>query len=93
MNTSNGTNANDKIEALRKREAALKAAIAAEQVRRQKAQAKIAAREFSAVGEALCKYAAKSPEFHSTLKAMLSAAVGTIDEATKKFLSSRGWGL
>jgi len=93
MKTVNGTNGNEKIETLRKRETALKAAIAAEQVKQQKAKAKLQAREFSAVGEALCKYAAKSPEFQTTLNAMLGAAVATIDEPSKKFLSSRGWRL
>jgi hypothetical protein len=90
---NNGTSRTEKLDALRKREAALKAAIAAEQVKQQKAKEKLQAREFFAVGEALCMYAAQAPEFHSTLKAMLGAAVAAIDEPTKRFLCSRGWGL
>jgi len=86
MDTKNGS---EKIEALRKREAALKAAIAAEQVRQQKAQAKLQVREFSAVGEALVKYAGQSPDFKLMLKQVLASAV--TDEPTRKFLSGRGW--
>jgi len=86
MDTKNGS---EKIEALRKREAALKAAIAVEQVRQQKAQAKLQAREFSTVGEALCKYAGQSPDFRLMLKQVLASAV--TDEPTRKFLSGRGW--
>ena len=85
------TNGNGKIEALRKREAALKAAIAAEHVRQQKAKAKLQAREFAAVGEALCTYGSQSPEFHSALKQMVAAAITVANEAARKFLSSRGW--
>jgi tRNA A37 threonylcarbamoyladenosine dehydratase len=89
MEGKNGTNGNDKIEALRKREAALKAAIAAEQVKQQKARARLEAREFSTVGEALCKYAGQSPDFKLMLKQVLASAV--TDEPTRKFLSGRGW--
>jgi len=79
----------DKIEILRKREAALKAAIAAEQVKQQKAKAKLQAREFVTVGEALCKYAAQSPDFHLMLRQVLQTAV--TDDASRKFLAGRGW--
>jgi hypothetical protein len=85
----NGTNGNDKILALRKREAAIKAALVAEQVRQQKAKAKLAAREFALVGEALCKYAAQSPDFHLMLKQVLASAV--TDDVARKFLIGRGW--
>jgi len=61
----------DKLEILRTKEAALKAAIAAEQVRQQKAKAKLQAREFATVGEAVCTYASRSPDF----KAMVSEAL------------------
>jgi hypothetical protein len=83
------TNGNDKIEALRKREAALKAAIASEQVKQQKEQARLQAREFSTIGEALCKYAGQSADFKLMLKQVLTSAI--TEEPTRKFLSSRGW--
>jgi len=93
MKPINVTNGNEKVEAMRRRFAAYKAKLDQAVVRDQKAKAKLLKREFSAVGEALCKYAAHSPEFHATLKSMLGAAVASIDEATKRFLSGRGWGL
>ena len=86
MNEANG---NGKIEALRKREAALKAAIAAEQVKQQKVKAKLQAREFATVGEALCKYAAQSAEFRLMLQQVLQSAV--MGDAERKFLAGRGW--
>jgi len=86
------TNGNGKIEALRKREAALKAALAAELVKQQKAKAKLAAREFAEVGEALCKYAAQSPDFKTMLRQVLPVAVAAVcDDASRKFLAGRGW--
>jgi hypothetical protein len=89
---NNETNGNGKIEALRKKEAALKAAIAAEHVKQQKAKAKLAAREFAEVGEALCKYAAQSPEFKTMLQQVLPVAMAAVsDEASRKFLAGRGW--
>jgi hypothetical protein len=86
METKNG---NDKIEALRRREQALKTAIAAEQVKQQKANAKQQAREFSTVGEALVTYAAQSADFKLMLKQVLASAV--TDGPTRKFLAGRGW--
>jgi hypothetical protein len=83
------SNGNGKLEALRKREAALKAALAAELVKQQKAKAKMAAREYATVGEALVKYAAQSPDFHLMLKQVLASAV--TDDASRKFLAGRGW--
>jgi hypothetical protein len=80
---------NEKIAALRKKETALKSALAAALVEAQRAKAKLQAREFAAVGEALCKYAGQSPDFKLMLKQVLASAV--TDEPTRKFLSSRGW--
>jgi hypothetical protein len=92
METKSGTNGN-RIEALKKRESEIHKQILALNENKRRREARLAAREFSAVGEALCKYAAQSPEFHKTLKAMLGAAVATIDESTKTFLARQGWGL
>jgi hypothetical protein len=88
----NGATGNGKIEALRKREAALKAALAAELVKQQKAKAKLAAREFATVGETVCKYAGQSPEFKTMLQQVLPVAAAAVaDEPARKFLASRGW--
>jgi hypothetical protein len=86
-NTSNGS----KLDALRKREAALREAITKEKIREEKAKAKVLAREFASVGETLCKHAAQSRDFHSTLRQMIAAAIAAADEPTRKFLASRGW--
>ena len=81
---------NEKIAALRKKEKVLKSALAAALVEAQGAKAKLQAREFSAVGEALCKYADQSsPDFKLMLKQVLASAV--TDEPTRKFLTMRGW--
>jgi hypothetical protein len=86
------TGGNNKLETLRQREAALKAAIAAEQVKQQKAKAKLEAREFSHVGEVLCKYAGQSPEFKTMLRQVMPSAIAAAgDDAARKFLTSRGW--
>lgn len=82
-------NGNGILETLLSKEAALRAAIAAEKVRQQKAAAKLQAREFVTVGEALVKYAGQSPDFHLMLKQVLQTAV--TDEAARKFLAGRGW--
>jgi len=57
------TNGSEKIEALRKREAALKAAIAAEQVRQQKQKAKELKRDFADIGETLAGMHGRLPPF------------------------------
>ena len=87
MNNSNDVN--PKLEALRKREAALKAAIAAENVRQQKRKEKDDARLFAIVGEALVSYGAQSPDFKTMLQQVLATAV--TDERARQFLAARGW--
>lgn len=78
-----------KIEKLRKREAALRAAIAEEKVRQLKAKERLEAREFAVVGEALVRYAGQSPEFRTMLQQVLPSAV--TDEKAQRFLHERGW--
>lgn len=87
MNSGNAVN--PKLEALRKREAALKAAIAAEQVRQQKQREKSDARLFSIVGAALVAYGTESHDFKTMLRQVLASAV--TDERSRQFLGSRGW--
>jgi hypothetical protein len=85
----NSVSGNAKIETLLKREAALKAAIAEEKVRQQKAKERVEAREFATVGEALVRYAGQSPEFKTMLRQVLPTAV--TDERARRFLQERGW--
>jgi hypothetical protein len=81
-------NAN-KLEVLRKREAALKAAIAEEQVRQQKRRDKNRARLASIVGVALLEEAARVPDFELLLKQTLKKAVN--DDKAVKFLTEMRW--
>ena len=67
MPNSSGNN-NDRLEALRKKEIAVRAAIAAEKVRQQKRKEKNDVRVFGIVGEALTRYAEQSPDFRLMLK-------------------------
>ena len=87
MSETNG-NAN-RLAALRKREATLKAAIAAEQVRQQRRKDKENARLFSVLGEALAHYATKSPDFKLMLKQVLQSA--ELRDTDRAFLAGKGW--
>ena len=87
MNEANG-NA-DRLAALRKREAALKAAIAQEQVRQQKLKEKRHARLAAIVGAALLEEAARVPDFELLLKQTLKKAVK--DDKAVKFLTEMRW--
>ena len=89
MQNNSGGDANSRIGALLKREAALKEAITKEKIRQLKANAKLEAREAAIVGDALCKYAAKSLDFKLMLKQVLASAV--TEDAARKFLANRGW--
>jgi hypothetical protein len=80
---------NGRLEALRKREAALKAAIAEELVRQQKRKAADDARAASVVGEALLRHAEHSPQFTTMLKQVLQAA--TLADSDRAFLTKKGW--
>lgn len=86
---NNKTDGNERIEALRKREQAIKAAIAAEQIRRQKRKEKDDARLFSIVGAALVQNAAQSPDFRLMLNQVLQSAA--LREADRLFLAAKGW--
>jgi hypothetical protein len=81
---------NSKLEALRKREAALKAAIAIEKVRQQKREEKEEARLHSIIGQALLQNAHQHPDFELMLKGILKSAT-TFGESEKKLLRAKGW--
>lgn len=89
LNTNGGGNTNNRIDALRRREAALKAAIAAEKVRQQKRKEKDDARVFAVVGEALTRYAEQSPDFRLMLKQVLQSA--DLRDTDRAFLAGKGW--
>lgn len=87
MNERNG---NEKLDALRKREAALKTAIAAEKVRNQKRNEKEHARLCSVIGAALVHNAALHPDFEGMLKSILQTAA-SISDSDRKLLRAKGW--
>jgi hypothetical protein len=91
VKTKGATNDNDKIEALRKRKAALDAALTLEIGKQQKAEAKNLKREFSTVGEALVKYSRENADFKLMLQQVLPTAI--TEDAKRVFLRGRGWAI
>lgn len=81
-------NAN-RLTVLRKREAALKAAIAQEQVRQQKRREKDRARLAAIIGAALLEEAGRVPDFELLLRQTLKKAVK--DDKAVKFLTEMRW--
>jgi hypothetical protein len=79
----------DKLAALRNREAALKQAIAEEQVRLQKRREKDRTRLALIVGEALLGEAARVPDFALLVKQTLKKNV--TDDKTARFVEQMGW--
>jgi len=79
-----------KLEALRKREAALKAAIAMEKIRQQKRDEKDASRLHSIIGQALVQSAREHSDFELMLKGILKSA-STLGDSEKKLLRAKGW--
>ncbi len=89
MPNSLGGKDSSRIDLLRQREAALKAAIATEKVRQQKRREKEAAREAAVIGEALTGHARQSPDFRLMLKQVLGTA--ELRESDRAFLAQKGW--
>lgn len=82
----------DRIEALMKRETALRAALAAERMKQAKLDAKDLKKEFATVGEVLVLYTRQSAEFKTMLKQVLPVAAAAVaDESVQRFLKTRGW--
>ena len=88
MNDGNG-NRNGRIELLRKREAEIRAAIAAETVKRKKREFRDLERLKSIIGGALLATAAEDPAFAVHLKERLQKAA--LVESETNFLRSKGW--
>jgi hypothetical protein len=91
METTNGTNGPGRIEFLKQKEREIRARLAAEQAKQQKAKQKSLKREFSDLGETLCSYASQSPPFRAALREMVATAITVAQEPTRKRLSDRGW--
>jgi len=89
MTIDHSAKGNARLDALQQREAALKAAIAAEKVRQQKREEKDAARLNSIIGAALARYASQSPEFKLMLQQVLQSA--EMRETDRAFLAGEGW--
>jgi len=84
-----GDKNNSRIDLLRQREAAVRAAIAAEKVRQQKRRDKDVAREAAVIGEALVRHAGQSADFGLMLKQVLGTA--ELRESDRAFLALKGW--
>ena len=79
----------EKIEALRRRELAVRSAIAAAQTLRQKREEREYRRLVGIVGTALLTYAAQASDFDLMIRGILKTAV--TDERSRKFLADLGW--
>ena len=87
-NKTNGTNSG-RIAALKERERQIRAAIAAETVKRKKREFKEFERLKNIIGGALLSNAAEDPTFASHLKERLQKAV--VVESERNLLRSKGW--
>jgi hypothetical protein len=86
MNNGNG---NGRIEALKKKEADIRARLAAEQLKIKRRMDRENARLFALVGEALCRNAGQNPDsFGLMLKQVLASAV--TDDRSREFLRMKG---
>lgn len=89
MLKNSGGSSSDRLAELHRREAALRAAIAEEKVRQQKRKEKMDARVFAIVGEALTRYAERSPDFRLMLRQVLQSA--ELRDTERAFLAANGW--
>lgn len=88
MNDDNG-NRNGRIETLRERERQIRAAIAAETVKRKKREFKEFERLKNIIGGALLASAAEDTTFTQHLRERLAKCA--VVESDKTFLRSKGW--
>ena len=89
MDNNRRNGSNERIELLKKREAEIRAAIAAETVKRKKREFKEFERLKNIVGGALLANAAEDPVFAAHLKERLQKAV--VVEGERNLLRSKGW--
>jgi hypothetical protein len=78
-----------RLDALRKREASLKAAIAEEQRRHQRRSARAHARLVSLLGSTVIAHTARDPNFKLMLQQVLRTA--ELDARSRQFLSTMDW--
>ena len=91
MRMNDATTEDARIEQLRKRDSEIRARIVALNEQKRRREAKLLAREFSAMGELLCTHAAQSQEFHAALKRLVAAAITGASEPMRRFLAERRW--
>lgn len=80
---------NDKIEALRKREAEIRAKIAAEETKRRKREEKEESRVKLLVGGAFLADVEKNPDTRAGVVAVIDRAI--TNEKDRAFLKAQGW--
>jgi uncharacterized protein (DUF2342 family) len=81
-------NGETRLETLKKREQAIKDAIAIERVRRQRREEKLQERLAGVIGSAALAYVVDHPEFSPALKELLQSVTG---ESERKLLRAKGW--
>jgi hypothetical protein len=89
MTTPKSEKANGKLEAMLRREAAMKEAIGREKVRLQKRSEREDARLHLILGEVLASHAAKAPDFRLMLRQVLSSMV--LSDSDRAFLQKKGF--
>jgi len=89
MQTNNGSIANDKLNALLKRQSALRAALRAEREKRRANAEKEHQRLIEIVGRAVLANAEQSPEFKQFILGVLRTS--TLPENEQRFLKTKGW--
>lgn len=82
---------NERIESLRKKLEAAKTALAAENVKKQKREAKERRKQAVIIGEAMVREAEKFPAFREKFNGALSQIV--TDEKERRLLEKQGWRL
>jgi hypothetical protein len=90
MPNNSATNGNDRIEALRRRQAALREQVARELVRQQKKNERDEARLHSIIGGVLLRNAARHPDFELMLKSLLKSTT-SFSDSEAKLLRAKGW--
>jgi len=89
VNRMDEVKATDRIAVLRKREQALRIAIAAERDRQERRAARSRTKLVLIIGETLLSQSAKVPDVDIRLRQLLKTAV--VDDRSRQFLASQGW--
>jgi hypothetical protein len=89
MNANNGTKRNDRIEFLKQKDRDIRAALAAEMVKRARREQRETEKLQSLIGGAVLKVGSESEEFR--LMIARTALCNVTDEKARRFLAERGW--